>query len=424
MPFARKVFLNLLLGLVAVSVFISISEASSQDVTSKLVGKHWQAFEKMQSAGFVVQDGKGVLIQGRNQEHAFVPASTTKLITALLAMEHWGAAHRFYTDFYLQPTNGQPILVVKGYGDPFLVSEELQVLADSLQARLAQQGVSGLSGIKLDVSFYKSGLLMPGTRNSNNPYDAIPSALAANFNTIHVAKKLGMAVSAEPQTPLVPAGIEFVNNSPGFKRLKHGQRLRVNLGSDVKLAQRYFAELLSSFIRSEGVPVGDKVVWGTVNASDKQLYRHYNSRNLAEVIKPMMQYSTNFIANQIALNLSADVLGGQANKSNVEKTYFTKLQQRFGWQEFNIEEGAGLSRSNRLTPVQLIDVLHAFKPFVHLLPEVEQKIFAKSGSLIGVSTLAGYLQKDNELWPFAIMINQPVPYRFRNRLAKELAEAY
>jgi len=43
-----------------------------------------------------------------------------------------------------------------------------------------------------------------------------------------------------------------------------------------------------------------------------------------------------------------------------------------------------------------------------------------------VSTLAGYLYREEsnqkKWYPFAVMINQKVPFRYRNKLAQELSE--
>ncbi len=94
----------------------------------------------------------------------------------------------------------------------------------------------------------------------------------------------------------------------------------------------------------------------------------------------------------------------------------------FGWKDYFLEDGAGLSRSNRLSPAQLVDVLGRFMSWKHLLPEIEPGIHAKSGSLIGVSALAGYINKQDEWRPFAVIINQKTPYHFRNKLAVELSK--
>jgi D-alanyl-D-alanine carboxypeptidase/D-alanyl-D-alanine-endopeptidase (penicillin-binding protein 4) len=209
-----------------------------------------------------------------------------------------------------------------------------------------------------------------------------------------------------------------------------GTRQRVNLGKDSRLAERYFAEQLAYFLTQEGVQVASVVQWQALPQTNdsyagsdiKPVYEHYNSLTLAQIVRPMMQYSTNFIANQLALNLSAERLGAPASQEKIVQLYQQTLQQQFGWQNFTIEEGAGLSRQNQLTPQQLIQLLNAFKPWRELLPQVVPNVYAKSGTLMGVSSLAGYIkQPNNEWWPFAFMINQPVAYAYRNQLAQELS---
>ena len=419
----KSVLMSVVLLLMGSTWIQAASVIDSPEKNVPLNGPSWTLFSTYENAGFILSDSESVL-ESRNPQQAFVPASTTKLITALLAIQHWGLEHRFYTDFYLKPTQTDPILVVKGYGDPFLVSEELKLIAEKLKAKLSERGIKRLAGIQLDVSHYQAGLIMPGTSHSTNPYDAIPSALAANFNTINVMRKAGKLVSAEKQTPLLQIAKTFVVQSKQFKSLRSGKKLRMNLGTDPRFVQQYFANLLGYFISEQGVQLEQAVTWSRVRGDDQKLLRHYNSRDLSEVIKPMMKYSTNFIANQIALNLSVERQGGQASKQKVQQVFHQMLSKQFDWDSFFIEDGAGLSRENRLSSIQLIDVLDRFVDYKHLLPEIEQRVFAKSGSLIGVSTLAGYVQQDNQYWPFAIMINQKVPYRFRNKLAKELAAEF
>jgi D-alanyl-D-alanine carboxypeptidase/D-alanyl-D-alanine-endopeptidase (penicillin-binding protein 4) len=201
-----------------------------------------------------------------------------------------------------------------------------------------------------------------------------------------------------------------------------GRSERVNTGPDHKVAERYFAELVAEFLRREGLEVGAEISWGKVPSTMPLTYRHLNSRTLASVIKPMMKYSTNFIANQLVLKLGAEVHGAPASSDKVTLTLKEQLSTGFGWKSFFLEDGAGLSRTNRLSPTQLVDVLGRFRTWKHLLPEIEPRIYAKSGSLIGVSALAGYIKKKNKWRPFAVIINQKTPYHFRNKIAIELSE--
>ncbi|WP_172959668.1 D-alanyl-D-alanine carboxypeptidase [Thiomicrorhabdus aquaedulcis] len=203
---------------------------------------HWQTFKQLQHAGLLFTDEKGRVLQAQAANRAFIPASTTKLVTAYLALQHWGAQHRFKTEFYLQGNT----LWIKGYGDPYLVSEELAHMANQLAVKLRALGVVKLNGLHLDTDYYSPGLVMPGISNTDNPYDAIPSVLAANFNTINIQKKAGQLSSAEPQTPLTQSGLQVAKTIARFKE-GGGTRQRVNLGKDPRLAERYFAEQLAFF---------------------------------------------------------------------------------------------------------------------------------------------------------------------------------
>lgn len=411
----------------------------SVNASKSASGPQLRYFNQLDRAGLLLLDDQAASLESKSPQRFFIPASTTKLLTALLALRHWGDDYRFKTAFYLTDVKTDnsasasvahqkpPMLLVKGYGDPFLVSEELAVIARQLAKRLKQQGISSLAGIQLDTSYYHDGLALPGAGLSDNPYDAIPSALAANFNTVFFRKSQQGAESAEPQTPMTATALTVARRTHGFHEKPLGAEQRVNLGTDASYCQRYFAELLRAFLKQEGVSVAEPIVWQTLSAfqsMSQPFYVHENSKILAEIVRPMMKYSTNFVANQLALNLSAEVMGGAASEAKVLQAYRQLLTELFGWKQFHIEEGAGLSRHNRLSPTQLIDVLSAFKPWRHLLPEIEPDVFAKSGSLLGVSALAGYIQNESKWYPFAFMINQKVPYHYRNRLIKELSQRY
>ncbi|MFK5950703.1 MAG: D-alanyl-D-alanine carboxypeptidase, partial [Methylococcales bacterium] len=371
-------------------------------------GNALKEFSSLKNSGLLMLGKQGQSIISDHANTPFTPASTTKLITAWLALKHWGGNYHFKTQFYLDKTNHT--LWVKGSGDPFLVSEELKVLAKNLR----KQGLKRVDTIALDNSLFKSNMTLPGTGQTNNPYDAVPSALAANFNTIYIKKINGKVVSAESQTPLTAYARSFA------KQIKSAP-LRVNTGPNPVDAEQYFAELLAAFLSKEGVKVGKGVVRGRVS-TQSLFYTHTNSKSLAEMIRAMMRYSTNFLANQLILVLSAEQYQRPANRADVQQYMHQTLKKVFRWSNFTIKDGAGLSRGNRLSPQQLAELLQAFRPWKNLLPEIETNIFAKSGTMNGISTLAGYIV-DKKVWQaFAIMMNQPVPYKLRNHIALELAK--
>ena len=64
-----------------------------------------------------------------------------------------------------------------------LLSEELDRAAIELKEKLGDQV---LAGVAIDDSFFEEGIKVPGVSGSDEPYDALNSATAVNFNTINV----------------------------------------------------------------------------------------------------------------------------------------------------------------------------------------------------------------------------------------------
>jgi len=320
-----------------------------------------QQFSQLSNAGLFMQDAQGKTIKSRHADRPYIPASTTKLVTAWLALTHWGESYRFKTHFYWD-ANTQT-LSVRGSGDPFLVSEEIGFIAD----RLKHLGVQQVKTLVLDNSLFESGLIMPGTGKTNNPYDAVPSALSANFNTVYVKKVRGVTYSAEKQTPLTHFSRKVA------KRIKKG-KLRVNTGRNPRDAELYFAELLITFLQPQNTKI--KII-ATKIPNQRPFYTHVNSKTLGEMIKPMLKYSTNFIANQLVLKMSQEQFHRPANRADVASYIQQRLSRAFPhWKKFTLKDGAGLSRKNRISPRQLVDLLGKFKRWKHLLPEIEKNVFA------------------------------------------------
>ena len=91
------------------------------------------------------------------------PASTMKLLTTLVALDVLGPAYRWRTDVYaLGGVNDGTLegdLALKGYGDPFLVTERVRQLMRDIR----HAGVTNIAGdLLLDDSYFDVGEHDPG----------------------------------------------------------------------------------------------------------------------------------------------------------------------------------------------------------------------------------------------------------------------
>jgi serine-type D-Ala-D-Ala carboxypeptidase/endopeptidase (penicillin-binding protein 4) len=390
-----------LLGAIA-SVALSLAavpSAGAADALSRVLA--------MPRASLLLEEG-GRQVVSRQPDRPMIPASTMKIVTALRAIQRWGLDYRFHTDFHLTDDNW---LWVRGQGDPYLVSEEL----DLVVAALKQQGVRSLAGVGTDDSLFAPDVEVAGRSSTDNPYDAPVTALAINFNTVNVERSRDGVRSAEPQTPLTALA----------RRL--GQHVaagthRINL-QERELALRYAGELIAAKLSAAGIAVGTGLRTGRVPAGARQIHRHAGSRDLRAVIGSMLEYSNNFIANDLFLLLGDDGDGLPLDMAKAQRAADTWARTTFGWRDHRIEDGAGLSPGNRLSARQLLDAVKAFAPYRDLLPSQNGRVRAKTGTLSGVSTYAGFVQRNGGWEPFSLLINQPAPYALRFEVADELAAA-
>jgi D-alanyl-D-alanine carboxypeptidase/D-alanyl-D-alanine-endopeptidase (penicillin-binding protein 4) len=378
-----------MLSLFLVAVVLP-SPAYAQDRLASLVG----------DGGVVMHSPNGETLVSINPDRALIPASLIKIPLAQVALKILGEDFRFETHFY---RNDSGDLLIRGLGDPFLVSEEIAVITDVLE----QRGFRQFRRLVVDDSAFESAPDLPLELGSSQPFSARNSALAVNFNTVNLAWTAdGSLVSGESQTPLTPLAKEL--GAP----LSSGGPQRINLGDDPATGLRQAQQLFRIFFEESGITVIDEGFYREAVSDEWTLfYDHASSRSLNEILKGLLRYSNNFIANQLFLTLGAHTSGYPATTEKSRLVMQQQLTELYGdgygqdprW--LLMLEGSGLSREQRSSASGMIHILEVFSPIADLLPEVNGAL-RKSGTLTGVYNFAGYLTGPDGLYPFVIMTNQ------------------
>ena len=356
----------------------------------------------VENGSVLVADDQAILYS-LNAEKMLVPASILKLATALAALHYLGMNYHYKTEFYLSKEND---LTVRGYGDPQLVSEELKAIAIKLSQH--RRVPETLRNINLDASSFAPDIFIPGVENSLNPYDALNGALAANFNTVHVMVDKDQKISsAEQQTPLIPLTLELAKGLPPGKH-------RINISRQSQYILPYLGGLMKEFLGQQGITVSGQIEIRTTTPEDQLIFVYQNPRTLRDTIESMMLYSNNFIANQLLLTTGLQHFGNPARlETGVEalRTFLeTVVKIPPTW--FQVTEGSGISRKNRINALAMLELLKAFHPHRALLSK-QQNLRLKTGTLKGVYTMAGYLSAPRHRRYFVIMLNQKRNYRDR-----------
>jgi len=358
---------------------------------------------------------KGVLLIAKHGEPRFhyttdpdrkwIPASTLKVPLALYALDVWGEDHHFQTEVYLRDNQD---LLIKGLGDPFFVSEEIQLLGRELKGKIP----SKMRHLLLDNSAFKFPLQADGVERSRNPYDALNGALLVNFNTASLEKKTdGTLISAEKQTPLTPLTISL------GKQLNPGKQ-RINLAEDPTLAQRYSGELMQAIWKENELEFTGEIKNSLKKENDKLIFQYKNSKPLKEVLEAMLKYSNNFIANQILLSATLEKDHSSIDFESSIKPWKDWWKDKLGIipEKISLVEASGISRKNRLSEMDMLKVLKLLRMHPHLLSEY-QGLKSKTGSLKGVYSLVGYAGNQDE-WEFVLFLEQEK--NTREKIAKEI----
>ena len=346
------------------------------------------------NTGVVLADDQGEIIYAKNLEKQFIPASILKILTSLAAIAILGENYSFPTQYLFD--NSSHDLYIKGFGDPLFISEVIEKLCNEI---ILKTQAEQIHNITLDHTYFSGQIKIPGRGNSLNPYDASAGALCANFNTINFKwdSQKNRFVSGEPQTPLLSIFYKDIQQSG----LNQG---RIPLSKQQSLL--YPGLLIKYFLEQHHIKITGSILLDNFDARGRKIYSFPSPFRLTDIVQKLLKFSNNFIANQLLLVIGAKRFGEPATVEKGLKALNLFSEQNLNLKNIKIHEGSGISRSNQITPDQMLKILLKFMPY-HSLLKNSGKDFYKTGTLSGVRTRAGYIfGGDNRLYPYVIMVNQ------------------
>lgn len=381
------------------------------------------------TVGFVVADAKtGQILEGSDVDIGLPPASVTKAVTALFALETLGADYRFKTRLVATGpiVDGvlQGDLILAGGGDPNFVTDELS----DLVKRFVDTGITKITG-----AFQVWGEALPYREEIDPPqldhlgYNPSVGGLNLNFNRVHFEWKraggrytVAMDARSETQRPLVyTSRMRIVDRAlPIYTYARNGKiddwtvarEALGNAGSrwlPVRNPALYAGDVFQTMARALGVPLPnpEKIA----DLPDGTEIAAHESAPLTDVMRSMLRFSTNITAEAAGLSATGKVLNRSfdlpESASCMNQWVAARSDVRAGFADHS-----GLSDQSRISAQDMVGLMRdpatmeILRPILKDIPFRDDDrnviegfpatVVAKTGTLNFVSTLAGYITTD------------------------------
>jgi D-alanyl-D-alanine carboxypeptidase/D-alanyl-D-alanine-endopeptidase (penicillin-binding protein 4) len=383
----------------------------------------------------------GEVVLSWNEAEPRNPASVEKMLTTLVALDTLGPAYTWKTDVYVlgEVTDGalDGDLLLKGYGDPYLVTERFW----QLLRRIRQLGISAINGdLLIDDSYFDIGDYDPAAfdREPLRAYNVAPNALLTNFKVVRyyfepdaASSRVKVLLDPHLDNLLIVNQLRVANGScRGYQRgititpNEDVSRItfsgRFPSGCEVYSLDRtalshneFTYGLFSALWQESGGRITGK--WNNVVApEDLEPAISFESLPLSEIITKVNKHSNNVMARQLLYTLGAEAFGAPGTEAAGRKVVRRWLADNgMDFAELRLDNGAGLSRESRMTARHLADLLRYAYQSAYM-PEYLSSLslsgldgtlshrfrrgvltgmaHMKTGSLDNVSSIAGYFQ--------------------------------
>ena len=390
------------------------------------------------------------------------PASVIKLVTTWVGLEVLGPAYTWPTEVYfLGERDGWRLdgdLAIKGYGDPFLVTDEFRKLLRAVR----HTGLAGIDGdLVIDDSVFLDAGGDPGEFDGDpfRSYNVLPNALLVNFKAIRYRFGIypdgdGVLVTTDP----VLANLDVVNRlnlvggrcrgyQVGITHDVRGEAAdRVFLSGDFPAACAPYS-LTRTALRHDSYAYGlFATLWGELGGTHTGGWRRgtvsdelepvlvWESLPLGEAIRRINKFSNNVMTRQLLYTLGMEASDRPGTRAGGVDAIRDHVASRgLNIDSLVIDNGAGLSRHTRISAQLLADMLElAQKPpygaeFVASMSiggldgttrrrfegdEALGRSHLKTGSIDHVAAIAGYVHASSgATYILAAMINATDSHR-------------
>lgn len=365
----------------------------------------------------------------RNADSLLSTASCMKLVTTAAALDRWGKNKYFRTAFFTNDSvvNGtlKGNLYIKGYGDPYFVTEILLKTVYHFKS----MGITEIKGdLIADDSYLQDS---PNAYRNDRAYSALGSALSFNFNTFTICARPGKTgdtahVFIEPMYPQFTiinrtlttdsgTGVTIDHNTVSVKYDKNlmtvyvggtiaSDELEFNLYKRAQDPALYTSTVFRDALAQFGIAVKGKIRTGVVPKTATLIHETY-SYDLAYIIGGINKWSNNQAAGQLLMILGAEEFGAPGTDEKGLRAIQPFLKKAgITSDEIVMVDGSGLDAQNKMTPraqARLLEYMYnTFEygsEYVSSLSIAgvdgsERKRFRKKGGPVGRARLKiGYL---------------------------------
>jgi serine-type D-Ala-D-Ala carboxypeptidase/endopeptidase (penicillin-binding protein 4) len=359
----------------------------------------------------------------------FLPASNTKLFTCYAAMKYLGDSIKGLR-YYIDPS--AKTVWVRPTGDPTFLHPDFasQPVIDFLKEDTSRVYAS------VDLPFQTTALgsgwswgdYQQNYMSERSAFPVYGNLIWINYKNGTMQWKPSFIKAADGSKGDYTEGLNKQSAQYSFRRAQYENTLLYsNSATAFRQQQIPFissSKLVADVLKTE--IAGLK--WTNSYASQLKALPAVSgakiiySRHIDSLLKPMMHQSDNFFAEQSLLMVSDELLGVMNERKAIDtvlRMNFTDLVQKPNW-----VDGSGLSRYNLFTPMNFVQLLQkmlqdfSWNRITTILPTggtgtlgnfykpIQQKIFAKTGTLSGQVALSGYLiTKKNRKLIFSVLVN-------------------